>query len=233
MDQVFDRGWQALCWAYDVLIGVWGKLSQPEKILLLANLCFAAVGAYASYLFYVPSRGPIIGGMAATAIECTFLGAAGVAVKHKARGWLSTGLILVGFVASVFFGVMVGLRDVFPAMFGGLEHAEAIVWPSQDQWIVLGVPAIFEGLIPSLCSLLLSLFLHNQVSHKADDLEQAEAKAAADFMPYSCPFCSTPVKTPAALWGHYGRCAQAMASTFSDDEKKAIIRKAIEDGKSA
>lgn len=222
----------ALQWLYDVLIGVWRELNQPERMLLAANLCFAAVGAYASYLFYLPSRGPIIGGMAATAIECIYLGAAGVAVKHKDQRWLANALIGVGFIASVFFGVMVGLKDVFPAMFGGTEHTAAIVWPSQDQWMVLGAPAIVEGVVPSLCSLLLSLFLHEHASARLIDADTAKQKERDDFMPYACPFCDEPKKTPAALWGHYGRCPKAAQSTFTEDEKKAIVRKAVEDGKS-
>jgi hypothetical protein len=223
--------WAALTWLYDVLIGVWRELNQPERMLLAANLCFAGVGAYASYLFYLPSRGPIIGGMAAAAIECIYLGAAGVAVKHADQRWLANALIGVGFLASVFFGVMVGLKDVFPALFGGELHTQAIIWPSRDQWMVLGAPAIVEGVVPSLCSLLLSLFLHEHASARLVDAEKQQQQQRDDFMPYVCPFCDEPKKTPAALFGHYGRCAKAQQSTLSEDEKKAIVRKAVEDGK--
>ena len=217
-----------LTWLYEILIGVWAELNQPERLLLIANLCFAAVGAYASYLFYLPSRGAFIGGAAAVAIELIYLGAAGVAVKHREERWLANGLIIVGFLASVFFGVMVGLREVFPTMFG--EHGAAIVWPSRDHWIVLGLPSIVEGVVPSLASLILSLFLHSSASHRLADQEEASKRQRDDFLPYACPFCNEGLRTSAALYGHYGRCPDAALSTLSADEKKAIIRKAVEEG---
>ena len=45
------------------------EMTQGEKLMLIATLCFGAVGAYGTYLFYEPSRGWFIGSAAATGIE--------------------------------------------------------------------------------------------------------------------------------------------------------------------
>ena len=224
----FDGILVAFQWIYDVLIGFIGKLSDGERLLLIANVCFAAVGAYSSYLFYAPARGVVIGWAAAIGIEALYLGGAGAAVKYPAQQRLARILVAIGALASAFFGVMVGLHEVFPAVFD--KQATTVIWPAYDVFLVRGVPAIVEGCIPPGVNLILSWFLHSKVSSRLVETEQAEQRAKDSARPYECPFCPDTEKTAAALFGHFGRCTAAAASTLTQDEKKAIIRKAVEEG---
>lgn len=127
-------------------------------MLLVAVLCLAAVGAHGGYLFYAGARGPWVGGAAAIGIEALYLGAAGAAVRYLHQQIIAWCLVLIGTCASAFFGVMVSLRHELPALFDPTQP-----WPSDRAWIVAGMPAIIEGILPSLCSLLLSVLLHSMV----------------------------------------------------------------------
>lgn len=214
----------------------WAKLmTQGERLLLLATLCFGAVGSYGTYLFYRPSRGPIIGSAGATGIELLYIGAAGVAVKHPSLRWLAYSLMLIGSLGSAYFGVMVSLRDALPGMFGivgGVETGQ-VVWPTFDQWLVFGTPALVEGLVPAVAALLLSVFLHSSVSHRLIDADDAarQQQARREMKPFACPFCPHATDTPAKLWGHYGRCPDAAADPRSPDDKRAIVQKAVAEGR--
>jgi len=230
------------------LLGVWAdyitplfawlrEITQGEKLLLIATLCFGAVGAYGTYLFYAPSRGPIIGVAAATGIELLYIGAAGVAVKRPGQRWLAYVLIAIGALGSAYFGVMVSLRETLPGLFGivGGEETGVVHWPTFDQWAVFGAPAFVEGLVPAAAALLLSIFLHASVSHRlveADDKEQA-IETRRQMKPFGCPFCPHATDTPAKLWGHYGRCPDAAADARSADDKKAIMQVAVREGREA
>ena len=203
------------------------RMTQGEQLLLVATLCFGAVGSYGTYLYYMPSRGGIIGGAAATGIELLYIGAAGVAVTRPTLRGLAFVLMFIGSVGSTFFGVMVSLREAVPMMFGTV-----VVWPSQGQWIVLGVPAIVEGVVPALAALLLSWFLHSTVSHRLVDSNDREHQILVRraMKPFACPFCPFSEDTPAKLWGHYGRCQDAIADTRPADDKRAIVQTAVREG---
>jgi hypothetical protein len=207
------------------------EMTQGEKLMLIATLCFGAVGAYGTYLFYEPSRGWFIGSAAATGIELLYIGAAGVAVKRPGQRWLAYILIAIGALGSAYFGVMVSLKEALPQTFDA-QAGTAVRWPSADQWVVQGVPAFVEGLVPAAAALLLSIFLHSAVSHRlidADDAEKA-VQARRDMKPFGCPFCQFSTDTPAKLWGHYGRCVDAVADTRSAEEKRAIVQVSVREG---
>lgn len=206
------------------------EMTQGERLLLVSVLCFGAVGAYGTYLFYVPSRGPIIGGAAAAGIELLYIGAAGVAVKRPALRWLAIVLMAIGSIGSAYFGVMVSLRESLPELFNA--QAGHIRWPSADEWIVFGTPAFVEGLVPASAALLLSIFLHSAVSHRlieADDKEH-QIQVRREMKPFCCPFCVFSTDTPAKLWGHYGRCQDATADPRPADDKRAIVQKSVQEG---
>lgn len=203
------------------------RMTQGEQLLLVATLCFGAVGSYGTYLYYSPSRGPIIGGVGATGIELLYIGAAGVAVTRPALRWLAFVLMFIGSFGSAFFGVMVSLREAVPMMFG-----TPVIWPSNEQWIVLGIPAIVEGVIPALAALLLSWFLHSTVSHRLVDSNDREHQILVRraMKPFACPFCPFSEDTPAKLWGHYGRCQDAIADMRPAEDKRAIVQTAVREG---
>lgn len=207
------------------------EMTQGEKLMLIATLCFGAVGAYGTYLFYVPSRGAIIGAAAATGIELLYIGAAGAAVKRPGQRWLTYLLIAIGALGSAYFGVMVSLKEALPQTFD--THGAAVVWPTADQWAVMGVPAFVEGLVPAGAALLLSIFLHSAVSHRLVDAEDAEqaVKNRREMKPFACPFCTHTTDTPAKLWGHYGRCPDASADPRSAEDKRAITQAAVAEGR--
>ncbi len=208
------------------------EMTQGEKLMLIATLCFGAVGAYGTYLFYVPSRGWFIGSAAATGIELLYIGAAGVAVKRPSQRWLAYILIAIGALGSAYFGVMVSLKDALPATFDA-SVGTTVRWPSFDEWAVRGTPAIIEGVIPAVAALLLSIFLHSSVSHRL--IEAADAEKAVqnrrEMKPFGCPFCQFSTDTPAKLWGHYGRCPDAIADPRAIDDKRAISQAAIGEGR--
>lgn len=208
------------------------EMTQGEKLMLIATLCFGAVGAYGTYLFYEPSRGWFIGSMAATGIELLYIGAAGVAVKRPTQRWLAYVLIAIGALGSAYFGVMVSLREALPATFD-TQASAAVRWPTFDEWAVRGTPAFVEGLVPATAALLLSIFLHAAVSHRLIDADDAEnaVKVRREMKPFGCPFCQFSTDTPAKLWGHYGRCPDATADTRSADDKRAIVQVAIQEGR--
>lgn len=207
-------------------------MTQGEKLMLVATLCFGAVGAYGTYLFYEPSRGWFIGSAAAVGIELLYIGAAGVAVKHPSERWLATILIAIGALGSAYFGVMVSLKEALPATFAASAGA-VVHWPSFDDWMVRGMPAIIEGVVPALAALLLSMFLHGTVSHRLIDAESEEKaiQTRREMKPFGCPFCQFSTDTPAKLWGHYGRCVDAAADVRSSDDKRAIVQVAIQEGR--
>jgi len=215
-------------------LAAWLKeMTQGERLMLVATLCFGAVGAYGTYLFYAPSRGALIGTAAALGIELLYIGAAGVAVKRPTQRWLAYVLIAIGALGSAYFGVMVSLKEALPQTFGATGGP--VVWPTGDQWAVYGTPAFVEGLVPAIAALLLSIFLHSAVSHRlidADDAERAVQTRRA-MKPFGCPFCVFSTDTPAKLWGHYGRCPDAGADPRSANDKRAIVQCAIHEGREA
>lgn len=210
------------------------ELSQGEKLLFIAILCFGAVGANSTYLFYVPSRGVLVAVFPAGGIELLYIGAAGVAVKRPGQRWIAYLLMAIGAIGSAYFGIMVSLRESLPGMFGMVHGVAtgAVVWPSPEQLFVFGLPSAVEGIVPALATLLLSIFLHSSVSHRlidADDRERA-IQTRREMKPFSCPFCSFSADTPAKLWGHYGRCPDQLADTRPADDKRAITQRAVAEG---
>jgi hypothetical protein len=204
------------------------ELTRGETLMLIATLCFGAVGAYGTFLFYEPSRGPIVGALAASGIELLYIGAAGAAVKSASRRWLAYSLMFIGSAGSAYYGVMVSLKEAMPGMF-----ATPVVWPSTDQWIVFGVPSLVEGIVPALAALLLSVFLHSSVSGRlveADD-KAKQIQQRKEMRPFGCPFCPAAFDSPAKLYGHGPRCDSAKESDLSADERRAIVAKAVAEGK--
>lgn len=212
-------------WLYELLIGFIRQLTNGQRALLIAEIGFASVGAYSSYLYYQPTRGDLFGWVAAISIVLLYIGGAGAAVKYRYQQAIAWGLVLIGTLAEVFFGVMIGLEKALPALF---DPARAL--PTGREWAVLGAPAILEGVLPSLCALLISVLLQSMVTSHLKDEDAREQRRIDSLLPYECPFCHEPQKTAAALFGHFGRCPTAALSTLSADEKKTIIRKAVEEG---
>jgi len=143
--------------------------------------------------------------------------------------------MVIGSAGSAYFGVMVSLKEAMPGMFGvvGGVATGNIVWPTMDQWVVFGSPAFIEGIVPALSALLLSMFLHASVSHRLieaeDKLKQIETRKT--MKPFECPFCTYSDDTPAKLWGHFGRCPDATADPRPTDDKRALVRLAVDEGK--
>lgn len=210
------------------------RMTQGEQLMLVATLCFGAVGAYGTYLFYEPSRGPVIGSLGATGIELLYIGAAGVAVTRPTLRWLAYALMAIGSIGSAYFGVMVSLHEALPSMFGvqdGIQTGK-VIWPTWEQWVVFGTPAFVEGIVPALAALLLSVFLHSTVSHRLVEAGDKEKQVLQrrEMKPFACPFCTFSVDTPAKLWGHYGRCQDAAADPRTTDDKRAITQASIREG---
>jgi hypothetical protein len=222
--------------AYITPLYAWLKeLTRGEKLLLIAVLCFGAVGSYNTHAFYAPSRGEFVGWMAAIGNELLYLGAAGLAVKLAHQIWISRILMGIGALASAYFGVLVSLRESLPGLFGihnGIPGGE-IVWPTPDKWAVFGSQSIVEGVVPALAALLLAILLHSQTSHRlmeADDKQQ-QIQQRKEMKPFGCPFCTASHDSAPKLWGHFGRCPDALADPRSPEDKRAIVQAAVADGK--
>jgi hypothetical protein len=221
---------------YIVPLYSWVKdLTKGERLLLIAVLCFGAVGSYNTHAFYAPSRGEFVGWMAAIGNELLYLGAAGLAVKLTSQIWISRTLMAIGALASAYFGVLVSLRESLPELFGihGGVPGGAIVWPSVDQWVVFGSQSVIEGCVPAVAALLLAILLHSQASHRlmdADD-KQKQIEVRKQMKPFECPFCSYSDDTHSKLWGHFGRCPDAQADPRSIEDKRALVRLAVQEGK--
>lgn len=224
--------WNELAERARALVSWLKDMTQGERLLLIATLCFGAVGAYGTYLFYEPSRGWLIGSAAAIGVELLYIGAAGVAVKRPGQRWLAYTLIAIGAIGSAYFGVMVSLKEAMPQTFDA-GASDAVTWPTLDAWLVRGMPAIIEGVIPALAALLLSIYLHSLVSHRLVDAENAEQAIhnRREMKPFACPFCPFTTDTPAKLWGHYGRCADATADPRAIEDKRAITQEAVREGR--
>lgn len=225
-DTFFDRAGAFSAWVFDLFIGFIRELTNGQRALLIAEIGFASVGAYSSYLYYHPTRGDLFGWVAAVSIVLLYVGGAGAAVKHPWQQGLAWLLVGLGTLAEMFFGVMIGLRESLPGLFD-----PAHVLPSAREWAVLGTPAILEGILPSLCALLISILLQSMVTTHLKEVETNERRRIASFMPFECPYCDDAEKTAQALWGHSGRCVSALASGDSVDTKKAKYRAAVEAGK--
>lgn len=225
--QIIDAMGRFSALLYDLLIGFVRSLTNGQRALLIAEIGFASVGAYSSYLYYAPTRGPLFGAVAAVSIVLLYIGGAGAAVKYPWQQYLAWALVLIGTLSEIFFGVMIGLREALPGLF---DPAHAL--PSDREWAVLGAPAILEGALPSLCALLISVLLQSMVtSHMRDQAAERQHEREAA-MPFECPFCPDKEKTEAALYGHFGRCSGAADSSLALDEKKTILRKAVDAGRS-
>jgi hypothetical protein len=224
--QIVDTMARFSAWLYDILIGFVRSLTNGQRALLIAEIGFASVGAYSSYLYYAPTRGLLFGTVAAVSIVLLYIGGAGAAVKYPWQQYLAWGLVLIGTLSEIFFGVMIGLREVLPGLF---NPAQAL--PSGREWAVLGAPAILEGALPSLCALLISVLLQSMVTNHMKELADEKVHQREAAMPFECPFCPDREKTEAALYGHFGRCTGANGSTLTTDEKKAILRKAVDAGR--
>lgn len=223
---LFDRMGAVSAWVFDLFVGFIRELTNGQRALLIAEIGFASVGAYSSYLYYQPTRGDLFGWVAAVSIVLLYVGGAGAAVKHPWQQGLAWLLVGLGTLAEMFFGVMIGLRDALPGLFD-----PSIALPSGREWAVLGTPAILEGVLPSLCALLISILLQSMVTTHLKDTETKEARKIASFMPFECPYCDDMEKTAQALWGHSGRCVSALASGDSVEGKKTKYRTAVEIGK--
>ena len=213
-------------WLYELLIGFVRELTNGQRALLIAEIGFASVGAYSSYLYYYPTRGDLFGWVAAVSIVLLYVGGAGAAVRYRHQQIIAWGLVVIGTLAEIFFGVMIGLREALPALF---DPARAL--PSAREWAVKGTPAILEGVLPSLCALLISILLQSMVSSHLREVDAQEQQARETFRPFGCPFCDDKEKTAQALWGHSGRCISAAASGLSVEERKARYRQAVEAGR--
>lgn len=226
LNTFFDRAGAFSAWIFDLFVGFIRELTNGQRALLIAEIGFASVGAYSSYLYYQPTRGDLFGWVAAVSIVLLYVGGAGAAVKYVWQQGLAWLLVGLGTLAEMFFGVMIGLREALPALFD-TTHA----LPTGREWAVLGTPAILEGILPSLCALLISVLLQSMVTTHLKDVEVKEARKIASFMPFECPYCDDMEKTAQALWGHSGRCVSALASGDDVDTKKAKYRTAVEIGK--
>jgi hypothetical protein len=109
----------------------------------------------------------------------------------------------------------------------------AIVWPSNDQWIVFGSQSVIEGVVPALAALLLALLLHSMTSHRLMDADSkaAQIEVRKQMKPFECPFCTYSDDTHSKLWGHFGRCQDANADPRSIEDKRALVRLAVEEGR--
>lgn len=212
-------------WLYDILIGFIRELTNGQRALLIAEICFASVGAYSSYLYYEPTRGPLFGWVAAIGIVLLYIGGAGAAVKYRYQQFIAWGLVTIGTLAEIFFAVLLGLRHALPALFD-----PTMALPTGREWAVLGAPAVLEGALPSLCALLISILLQSMVTTSLNDEADQRRTEQLNAMPYECPFCPNKEKNAAALYGHSGRCAAAAAATLTPEDKKAIFRKAVDEG---
>lgn len=223
---LFDRMGAFSTWLYDLLIGFIRELTNGQRALLIAEIGFASVGAYSSYLYYQPTRGDLFGWVAAVSIVLLYVGGAGAAVRYRAQQVIAWLLVIIGTLAEIFFGIMIGLHEALPALF---DPSQAL--PGGREWAVRGTPAILEGVLPSLCALLISILLQSMVTTHLKETDQAEQRARDSFMPFACPFCDDRSRTAQALWGHSGRCVSAIASGLSVEEKKARYRAAVEAGR--
>lgn len=221
-----DRAGAFSAQVFDLFVGFIRELTNGQRALLIAEIGFASVGAYSSYLYYQPTRGDLFGWVAAVSIVLLYVGGAGAAVKYRWQQGLAWLLVGLGTLAEMFFGVMIGLREALPGLFD-----PSIALPSGREWAVLGTPAILEGVLPSLCALLISVLLQSMVTTHLKDTENKERQRVASFMPFECPYCDDMEKTAQALWGHSGRCASAVASGDDIEIKKAKYRTAVEAGK--
>jgi len=154
-----------------------------------------------------------------------YVGGAGAAVKYPGQQLLAWLLVIAGTLAEMFFAVLLGLRHALPALFD-----PALPLPTGREWAVLGAPAILEGVLPSLCALLISILLQSMVTSYLKEVDQERRATQLNAMPYACPFCPDKEKTAAALYGHSGRCQAAASANLTPDEKRAIFRKAVEEG---
>lgn len=222
----FTRAGAFSAWVFDLFVGFVRELTNGQRALLIAEIGFASVGAYSSYLYYQPTRGDLFGWVAAVSIVLLYVGGAGAAVKYVWQQGLAWLLVGLGTLAEMFFGVMIGLREALPGLF---DPAHTL--PSGREWAVLGTPAILEGVLPSLCALLISILLQSMVTTHLKDIETKERRRIASFMPFECPYCDDAEKTAQALWGHSGRCVSAIASGDAVEAKKAKYRTAVEVGK--
>lgn len=210
------------------------SFSTPERVLFIATLAFAALGAASAYEFLGPARGGpqvrgvyLVGVLGAVGIEAVYIGAAGFAAPRRSLRILAALLMFIGAAASAYFGAMVALRHELPQMF-----ASPIVWPTRDEWLIFGLPALVEGIVPALLALLLSVLLHTSATGRVADAQSTAEKVRQrrEMKPYACPFCDYSNDSPGKLWGHYGRCGSAMADARSDDDKKALVRLAVGEG---
>lgn len=225
-NDVFSWLGDAGVWLFDLFVGFIRELTNGQRALLIAEIGFASVGAYSSYLYYYPTRGDLFGWVAAVSIVLLYIGGAGAAVKYTWQQGLAWLLVGLGTLAEMFFGVMVSLRGALPGLFD-----PKIDLPTGREWAVLGAPAILEGILPSLCALLISILLQSMVTTHLKDVETKERLRIASFAPFECPYCDSREKTAQALWGHSGRCVSAVASGDDVDIRKAKYRGAIEAGK--
>lgn len=225
-NDLFTRMGAVSAWIYDLLVGFVRELTNGQRALLIAEIGFASVGAYSSYLYYHPTRGDLFGWVAAVSIVLLYVGGAGAAVRYRAQQIIAWSLVIIGTLAEIFFGVMIGLREALPALFD-----PAMALPSGREWAVKGAPAILEGVLPSLCALLISILLQSMVTTHLKETDQAAQRARDSFMPFTCPFCDDKEKTAQALWGHSGRCISAIAAGLSVEERKARYRAAVEAGR--
>jgi hypothetical protein len=98
---------------------------------------------------------------------------------------------------------------------------------------VLGTVSLVEGVIIPVAALLVALLLHSMTSHRlveADD-KQTQIQQRKEMKPFECPFCPTAFDSPARLYGHGPRCDGAKESDLSPDERRAIVAKAVAEGK--
>lgn len=210
------------------------SFTTPERVLFIATLAFAAMGAASAYQFLGPARGGpqvfgvyVVGVLGAIGIEAVYIGAAGFAAPRTSLRILAALLMLIGSAASAYFGATVALRHELPQMFGS-----PIVWPTRDEWIIFGAPALVEGIVPALTALLLSVLLHTSATGRVEDAhsKEAQVRQRREMKPFACPFCDYSNDTPGKLWGHYGRCGSAAADGRTDDDKKALVKLAISEG---
>lgn len=217
-----------LAWTWTACVGWIKEMTRGEKALLLAVLFLGAVGATGTHTFFAADRGELVGWFAAVGIELLYLGSAGVAVKLPGQIKLSRALMTIGTIGSAFFNVLVGLRERLPHMFDANP-----VWPDWGQWVVHGGVSSVEGLIIPLSALGVAMLLHSMTSHRlieADD-EVQKAQQRRDMKPFECPFCASSFDSAPKIYGHVGRCEAYKASELSDAEKKAIVSKAVAEGK--
>lgn len=215
-----------------------GGLLAAEKLMYLAVICFGAVGANGTYQFYEPSRGPIFAAMASIGIEAMYIGAASVAVLDPNAIRLVKIMLGIGGGASAIFGTASSMIGYTPGLFGFTDGVQtsAIVWPTWDQWIIFGGLSLIEGIVPAMACVLLSLFLHDNVS---DRRRKDEEKIAAEERKLelqaqggaivACPFCNNYSGTSAQLHGHSGHCAAYKEDARTKQEKQAIINRAIQE----